>query len=61
MVVSLLGRGARFFMVAGLFYFWGAEIRSFVEARLEWLTVGFSLFLIGIWMGFRWLGRRKQA
>ena len=44
---SLVGRGARFFLVAGLLYFFGKPMRGFIEKHLEWLTLTFTVLLIG--------------
>ncbi len=32
---SLLGRAARFFLIGALFYFFGSQIRGFIEAHFE--------------------------
>ena len=47
MMVSLLGRGLRFFIVAGLLYFFGEPIREFIEKRLGLLFVIFCILLAG--------------
>ena len=39
-ILSVIGRGGRFFLVAGLLYFYGQPIRAFIERRLEVLTAG---------------------
>lgn len=44
---SILGRSGRFFLVAGLFYFFGAPIKSFIDKYFEILTVAFLLLLLG--------------
>jgi membrane protein YqaA with SNARE-associated domain len=44
---SILTRGVRFFVVAGLLWKFGDPIRSFIEKRLEILTWGFLAALIG--------------
>ncbi|MEO1091770.1 MAG: YqaA family protein [Pseudomonadota bacterium] len=44
---SLLSRGLRFFIVAGLLWQFGPPIRTFIEANLGWLTVVFFLLLVG--------------
>jgi membrane protein YqaA with SNARE-associated domain len=38
-VLSIITRGARFFLVAGLLYFLGPSVRNFIEKRLEWAMV----------------------
>jgi membrane protein YqaA with SNARE-associated domain len=45
--VSLLGRGLRFFLVAGLLYLFGEPIRNFVEKRLTLMFVLFVVLLVG--------------
>jgi len=52
-VVSIVSRGARFFLVAALLYAFGPPIRSFVERRLALLA--FLLFA-GIFGGFLVIG-----
>lgn len=46
-IASILGRGGRFFLVAALFYFFGAPIKKFIDKYFEVLTVVFLVFLIG--------------
>ena len=49
MVVSLITRGGRFFMLAGLLHFFGDSVREFIERRLTLVT---SLVAVGIVGGF---------
>ena len=44
---SILGRSGRFFLVAGLFYIFGAPIKKFIDKYFEILTVVFLALLIG--------------
>jgi membrane protein YqaA with SNARE-associated domain len=44
---SILTRGVRFFVVAGLLWKFGDPIRNFIEKRLEVLTWAFLVVLIG--------------
>jgi membrane protein YqaA with SNARE-associated domain len=44
---SIVTRGLRFFIVAGLLWKFGDPIRTFIEKRLEVLTWGFLAALIG--------------
>jgi membrane protein YqaA with SNARE-associated domain len=44
---SILTRGVRFFLVAGLLWKFGDPIRNFIEKRLEVLTWAFLVALIG--------------
>jgi len=46
-VASVISRSARFFLVAALFYFFGAPIKKFIDKYFEILTVVFLVFLIG--------------
>lgn len=48
-VASVLSRGARFFLVAALLYFFGPPIKEFIERHFEWLTL---LLAAGILGGF---------
>lgn len=43
---SLISRGARFFIVAGLLYFFGERIRAFIEKYLGILTILFTILLV---------------
>ncbi len=52
-LVSALGRGARFFLVAGLLRLFGEPIRAFIERYFDVLSLLFVLLLIG---GFLTLG-----
>lgn len=46
-IVSIIGRGLRFFLVAGLVYKFGPPIQSFIEKRLGLVTIVGSVLLIG--------------
>lgn len=46
-VASVLSRGGRFFLVAGLLWYFGPPIRRFIEANLGTLTVAFFVLLLG--------------
>lgn len=46
-VASILSRGARFFLVAGMIYFFGDKIRSFIDKYFNLLTIVFTVLLIG--------------
>jgi membrane protein YqaA with SNARE-associated domain len=48
-VTSILARGLRFFLVAGLLFYFGAPIRDFIERRLG---LALSLFMIVLIGGF---------
>ncbi len=44
---SILARGLRFFIVAGLLWKFGAPIRDFIEKRLGLVTIAFVVLLFG--------------
>ena len=47
LLASIVSRSARFFIVAGLIYVFGAQIRAFIEKYFNILAVIFVLLLIG--------------
>lgn len=52
---SILARGARFFMIAALIYFFGEKIRVFIERYLGLLTILFFMLLFGGFLVLKWL------
>jgi membrane protein YqaA with SNARE-associated domain len=46
-IASVISRSARFFLVAGLIYFFGPAIRGFIERYFNILAVVFVVLLIG--------------
>ncbi len=46
-VLSIITRGARFFLEAELLRIYGEPIREFIERRLTLVTTGFLLFVVG--------------
>ncbi len=46
-LVSLVGRGARFFVVSGLLYFFGPTMKRFIDRYFDWLCVAFTVLLVG--------------
>ncbi len=47
-LASALGRSARFFLVAAAIWFFGPQVRTFLEKRLELATLGlFALMILG--------------
>lgn len=46
-LVSVVGRGARFFVVAGLLYVFGPPIRRLIDRYFNWLCIAFVVLLIG--------------
>jgi len=47
MILSVLTRGGRYFLVAGLLYWKGEEARRFIEKRLEATLLVFLLVVVG--------------
>jgi membrane protein YqaA with SNARE-associated domain len=46
-LAALIGRGARFFMVGAVMYFFGPPVMKLVEKHFELMTIGFSVLLVG--------------
>tara|TARA_Y100000310_G_scaffold68197_1_gene63491 strand:+ start:2891 stop:3514 length:624 start_codon:yes stop_codon:yes gene_type:complete len=46
-IASIIGRGARFFLVGGLIYFFGPKIKDFIDKYFNLLTIVFLVLLIG--------------
>lgn len=46
-LVSIVGRGFRFFVVSGLLYWFGEPIRIFIEKRLGLMLTLFTILLVG--------------
>jgi membrane protein YqaA with SNARE-associated domain len=47
MVVSLVARSARFFLVAGLIWKFGPQIKRFIDRYFNILSIGFMILLVG--------------
>lgn len=47
MVASIVGRSARFFIVAGLIYRFGEPIRDFIDRWFDLCAIAFTILLIG--------------
>ena len=45
--VSLIGRGLRFFLVAGLIWIFGGRIQAWIDRYFNWLTWAFTILLVG--------------
>lgn len=54
-VASAIGRGLRFFVLAGLIWWKGEAIAGFIERHFEKLTIAFAVLLIGGFVAFRFL------
>ncbi len=53
---SIIGRSARFFLVAFLLYWFGEPIRDFIDKRFNLLTLLFVILLIGGFAALKFLG-----
>ncbi len=54
-LASIASRGLRFFIVAGLLYFFGPHIRDFIEKRLGLVFTVFVILLIGGFVAIKYL------
>jgi membrane protein YqaA with SNARE-associated domain len=54
-LASILTRGLRFFLVAGLLRIYGAPIRDFIERRLTLVTTVFILLVVGGFLASHYL------
>lgn len=45
-VASIIGRGARFFLLGGLIFFFGEAMQEFIETRFEIITLLCSILLV---------------
>ena len=60
LVASIVGRGARFFLLGGLIFFFGQSIQGFLESRFEEVTIFFSVLLIvAVVVGYFYLRWRR--
>jgi membrane protein YqaA with SNARE-associated domain len=54
-VVSFLGRGARFFLVSALFYFFGPRIDPWLRRNLEVISIVFALLVVAGFLAMKLL------
>lgn len=54
-VASVIGRGARFFLVAGLLRAWGAPVRGWIDRNFNTAAIGATALLIGGFAAVKWL------
>lgn len=54
-VVSSIGRAARFFLVAFLLYKFGAPIKSFIDKYFDKLSIAFVVLLIGGFLALKYI------
>ena len=54
-IASLLSRSARFFLVGGLIYFFGAKIKSFIDNYFNLIVTVFTILLVGGFIGIKFI------
>lgn len=54
-VASIIGRSGRFFLVGGLFYFFGAPIKKFIDKYFEILTIAFLVLFVAGFVVIRFM------
>lgn len=54
-LASIVARALRFYLVAGLLYFFGEPIRAFIEKRLTLVTTVFVVLLVGGFVAVKYL------
>lgn len=52
---SVVGRGGRFFLVAGLLYFFGPKIRPYIDKHFEKLAILFGLLMVAGFVALKYL------
>ncbi len=58
-LASVISRSARFFLVAGLFYYYGEGLKDFVFKNFEILSLIFAVLLVGGFIALGWMGKRR--
>lgn len=56
-IASIIGRGARFFIVAGLIFIYGEKINHFLSEYFELITIGFAVLIV---LGFIILRQKSK-
>ncbi len=54
-IASILARGLRFFLAAGLLWWFGPPIRDFIEKRLGLVFIVLVVLLIGGFAALKWV------
>ncbi len=54
-VISAASRGLRFFLVAGMIYFFGPKVKNFIDRYFNLLTILFMVLLVGGFLVVRYL------
>ena len=50
---SLISRGLRFYLIAGLLWKFGQSVKKFIETNLNWLAVLFTIIILLLYLLFR--------
>lgn len=54
-IASIVGRAGRFFLVAFLIWKYGEQIKGFIDKYFNWLAIGFTVLLVGGFVGIKFL------
>ncbi|PID60874.1 MAG: cytochrome B [Ignavibacteriae bacterium] len=54
-IASVVGRAGRFFLVSFLIWKFGKQIQGFIDKYFNWLAIGFTILLIGGFVGIKYL------
>jgi membrane protein YqaA with SNARE-associated domain len=55
LAASVIGRSLRFFVVGGLIYVVGPQVKTFIEKYFDWLAIGGMALLIGGFVALKYL------
>ncbi len=55
LMASLVSRSARFFLLAWLIHRFGHPIRAFIDRHFNWLTIVFTVLLVGGFAALKWI------
>lgn len=55
LVATVIGRSARFFLVAGLLWFFGPVVKGIIDKHFNTLTLVFTILLVGGFVAIRFL------
>ena len=54
-IASIVSRGIRFYLVAGLLWLFGPPIRTFIEKWLEWVVLGVTVLIVAGFVALTYL------
>ena len=52
---SVLGRGLRFFMVAGLMYLFGFKLEQKLRKYIDWIGIGILSIIAAVFCAYQWI------